>query len=246
MAQPIIKLPDSFAKLLIATNSHLGGTDLSKPMSHYVFGKRNDKIRVFDIDKTWKKLILAARVFCGYSNPGSITAISGKLFAKKAVHKFAELTGCKASTGRFVPGAFTNTTIKTYNSPRLVIVSDPNVDKQAITEASFINCPVIAFANTDSDLSCVDIAIPINNRSPKAIGASFYILSKLINFIRNGTPLEDDHKTVELFFYRNQVEFERLLKEQKDTVQENILNQLRDGSQDDFENKKEDLPVSNQ
>ncbi|ORD98592.1 ribosomal prt SA, partial [Hepatospora eriocheir] len=73
MAQPIIKLPDSFAKLLIATNSHLGGTDLSKPMSHYVFGKRNDKIKVFDIDKTWKKLILAARVFCGYSNPGSIT-----------------------------------------------------------------------------------------------------------------------------------------------------------------------------
>ena len=77
-----------------------------------------------------------------------------------------------------------------------------------------VNCPSIGFCNTDSDLEFVDIAIPINNRSPRAIGVSFFILSRLIKYIKHGADLEENIKEVELFFFRDTLELEHLYEEQ--------------------------------
>lgn len=208
-----IPMPVSFAKLLFATQSHLGGAKISNKMKQYVFAQRKDGVSVFDIEQTWEKFILAARAICGINFPETICVVSGKTFGRKPVLKFSESVGCKPITSRFVPGSFTNTTVKGSIEPRLLIVSDPIFDKQAVSEASMVNCPVIAFCNTDASVSNVDIAIPINNRSPRAIGASFFILSKLVNYIKNGQQLEDNIKNVELFFFRDSLELEKLLEE---------------------------------
>lgn len=229
-----IPMPESFAKLFFVTQSHLGGAKVSHRMRQYVFGQRSDNISVFDIEKSWEKFILAARAIAGIKFPETICAVSGKTFGRKAVLKFSESIGCKPITSRFIPGSFTNTTVKGSIEPRLIIVSDPIFDKQAINEATMVNCPIIAFCNTDASLSNVDIAIPVNNRSPRAIGASFFMLSRLVNYIKHGENLEDNMKNVELFFFRDPVELEKLLEEHIAENKVQFASTVSQGDEGDF------------
>src|SRR5207249_6451768 len=48
--------------------------------------------------------------------------------------------------------------------PELVMVSDPQVDEQAVIEATNAGIAVIAISNTDNVTSKVDLVIPANNR----------------------------------------------------------------------------------
>jgi len=66
--------------------------------------------------------------------------------------------------GRFTPGSFTNQIQAAFKEPRLIIITNPNVDHQAVSEASFVNIPVIAFCDPSTSLRYIDIAIPANNK----------------------------------------------------------------------------------
>jgi small subunit ribosomal protein SAe len=39
------------------------------------------------------------------------------------------------------PGSFTNYITRSFKEPRLIIVTDPRVDHQAIREAAYVNIP---------------------------------------------------------------------------------------------------------
>ena len=136
--------------------------------------------------QVYEKIQIAARIIASI-DPDSVISVSGKPQGQRAVYKFGHFTKTQTVTGRWSPGMLTNQTTKKFIEPRLLIVTDPRTDYNAILESSYVNVPVIAICNTDNSLKYVDCAIPCNNRSSKAVAMIWYLLTKAVLEIKKDT-----------------------------------------------------------
>lgn len=131
-----------------------------------------------------EKIVLAARIIAAIDNPADVCVISARPYGQRAVLKFAAHTGASPIAGRFTPGSFTNYITRSFKEPRLIVVTDPRTDAQAIKEASYVNIPVIALCDTDSPTEYVDVAIPTNNKGRHAIGCIWWMLAREVLRLR--------------------------------------------------------------
>jgi len=200
---------DDITKLL-AASTHLGDANVDFQMAQYVYKVKADGVPIINLRKTWEKLMLAARVLACIENPSDICVLSNRPFGQRAILKFARYTGAHPIAGRFTPGTFTNQIQAAFREPRILVVSDPRADHQPITEASYVNIPVIGFCNTSSPLRHIDIAIPCNNSSKNSLGLMWWLLCREVLRLR-GTISRDLPWDVmpDLFFYRDPEEVEK-------------------------------------
>jgi small subunit ribosomal protein S2 len=180
-------------EILLSAGVHIGTRVKTKDMEPFIYKVRPDGLYVLDMEQMNERIKVASK-FLSRMDLNKLVVASGKRYGRSPVEKFCEAIGCKAITGRFTSGTFTNPIYASFFEPSVVIVTDSLADDQIVEEASQCGVPVIALASTDNSKSNVDLVIPMNNKGRRALAIAFWLIAREILKERGELPANGEMK----------------------------------------------------
>jgi small subunit ribosomal protein S2 len=195
-------------KKVLATGIRVGTQVKTKFMKSFITTASPEGLYMLDLDITLERIKTAAK-FINRVGTDNLIVCTGRRYAETPIEKFCEMLGSKKLLGRFMPGTLTNPSLPYYIEPKLVFISDPQVDEQAITEATNAGIPVIGIANTDNITSKLDVIIPANNRGRKALATVYWLLVRQI-LIERGELKEDEPMKYEIDDFETKITEEEI------------------------------------
>ena len=195
-------------KKVLSTGIRVGTQVKTKFMKPFITKASPEGLYMLDLDITLEKIKTAAK-FINRLGTENLIVCSGRQYANTPIEKFCEMLGSKKLLGRFLPGTLTNPSLPYYIEPKLVLVSDPQVDEQAVIEATNAGIPIIGISNTDNLTSKLDVIIPANNRGRKALATVYWLLVREV-LIERGELKEDESMRYEIDDFETKITEEEL------------------------------------
>ena len=195
-------------KMVLSTGIRVGTQVKTKFMIPFITKASPEGLYMLDLDITLEKIKTAAK-FINRVGTDKLIVCSGRQYANTPIEKFCEMLDTKKLLGRFLPGTLTNPSLPYYIEPKLVLISDPQVDEQAIIEATNAGIPIIGISNTDNITSKLDVVIPANNRGRKALATVYWLLVRQI-LIERGELKENDPMKYEIDDFETKITEEEI------------------------------------
>ena len=100
--------------------------------------------------------------------------VSARQYGQRPARRFAQAIGARHIVGRFIPGTLTNPRLRSYIEPQVIIVTDPQADQQALSEAVNSGLPVVGICDANNTLRFVDLVLPANNKGRRSLALVYW------------------------------------------------------------------------
>lgn len=162
----------------LKSSMHLGTRVITPNMRKYIYKRRADGLAVFNtamLDSTVKE----AGEFLSRYAPEDIIVVCKREAGWHAVQLFSELLGIRSFTKKYPAGILTNTNLANFFETKLVLICDPWLDKNALTDANKVGVPVLSVCDSNNYGFGITKIIAGNNKSAKSLGMIMYLLAKI-------------------------------------------------------------------
>ncbi len=176
----------------LTSGVHIGTQQKSADMKQFLFKVRSDGLYVLDVKKTDERIRLAASMLGNYE-PKDVMVVSARQYGKKPARLFSKTTGVRAIPGRFIPGSLTNYNLPDYREPKVLFVTDPAADQQAIREAMRIGIPIIGLCDANNETRNMDLVIPSNNKGRRSLALIYWLITREFLKAKGKIIADDDY-----------------------------------------------------
>jgi len=175
---------------------HIGTKFRTKYMSQFIYKIRPDGLAVLNIQKINERIKTAVNFLCRF-NKEDILIVGRRENGWDAIKLFTKLTGIRSFPGRYQPGLLTNPNLENFIEAKVLVVTDPWPDKNAVSDAIKLGMPIVALCDTNNESNFIDLVVPCNNKGKKSLGLFFWIFAK--EFLKTkGLIKSEDEMSIKL------------------------------------------------